>query len=164
MLQEKKYSKSSFKMRRWQRYCLNNLTPFSFSLYTRTPMIQALRRYDRFDSNGASGIFPLLPPPYSRVKRVPLCACQYSWSSSVHEILGILTLKGQPPPRYLPTDSACIHVVTGFLLVMLCIRPFAKTSEIENMVESKGILKVSRLVQNYFYKVSKKLRMKCRSQ
>ena len=28
-----KYSKSSFKIRRWQRYCLHNLAPFRFSLY-----------------------------------------------------------------------------------------------------------------------------------
>ena len=74
--------------------------------------------------------------------------------------------------------EACIHVDTGFfllvkpqtteeeaeeaveaggfLLVMLCIRPFAKTSENENKVESKVILKISRFVSNYFYKVSKK--------
>ena len=58
-------------------------------------------------------------------------------------------------------DEACIHVDTGFLLVMLCIRPFAKTSENKNRVESKGILKISRLDSNYFYKVSKKLRIKC---
>ena len=28
-----KYSESSFKIRRWQRYCLHNLSPFRFSLY-----------------------------------------------------------------------------------------------------------------------------------
>ena len=28
-----KYSKSSVKIRRWQRYCLDNLAPFRFSLY-----------------------------------------------------------------------------------------------------------------------------------
>ena len=27
-----KYSESSFKIRRWQRYCLHNLAPFRFSL------------------------------------------------------------------------------------------------------------------------------------
>ena len=72
--------------------------------------------------------------------------------------------------------EACIHVDTGFvllvkpqtteeegafLLVMLCIRPFAKTSDNENKVESNGILKISLLVSNYFYKVSKKWRIKC---
>ena len=41
--------------------------------------------------------------------------------------------------------EACIHVDTGFLLVMLCIRPFPKTSDNENKVESKGILKISSL-------------------
>ena len=30
----RKYSKSSFKIRRWQRYCLHNLAPFRFSVYT----------------------------------------------------------------------------------------------------------------------------------
>ena len=71
---------------------------------------------------------------------------------AIHASLGILTLEGQPPPRHLPTDSeerwrgrsqnaeACIHVDTGFLLVMLCISPFAKTSGNEKKVESKGIL------------------------
>ena len=54
-----------------------------------------------------------------------------------------------------------IHVDTGFLLVMLCIRLFAKTSEHEKKVESKEILKILRLVSNYFYKVSKKWRIKC---
>ena len=54
-----------------------------------------------------------------------------------------------------------IHIDTVFLLVMLCITPFAKTSENENKVESKGILKISRLVSNYFNKVSKKWRIKC---
>ena len=57
--------------------------------------------------------------------------------------------------------KACIHFDTGFLLVMLCIRPFAKTNENKNKVESKVILKISRLVSNYFYKVSKKRRIKC---
>ena len=52
--------------------------------------------------------------------------------------------------------KACIHVDTGFLLVTLCIRPFAKTSANENKIEFKGILKISRFVSNYFYKVSKK--------
>ena len=28
-----KYSKSSFKIGRWKRYCLYNLAPFRFSLY-----------------------------------------------------------------------------------------------------------------------------------
>ena len=28
-----KYIKSGFKIRRWHRYCLNNLVPFRFSLY-----------------------------------------------------------------------------------------------------------------------------------
>ena len=28
-----KYSKSSFKIRRWERYFLHNLTPFCFSLH-----------------------------------------------------------------------------------------------------------------------------------
>ena len=28
-----KYSKSSFKIRRWQRCCLDNLAPFCFSLH-----------------------------------------------------------------------------------------------------------------------------------
>ena len=28
-----KYSKSSFKIRHWQRYCLHNLAPCRFSLY-----------------------------------------------------------------------------------------------------------------------------------
>ena len=37
---------------------------------------------------------------------------------------------------------------------MLCIRPFEKASENENKVESKGIVKISRLVSNYFYNVS----------
>ena len=36
-----------------------------------------------------------------------------------------LTLKSQ-------IAEACIHVDTNFLLVMLCIRPFAKTSANEN--------------------------------
>ena len=59
-------------------------------------------------------------------------------------------------------DSVSVYTIwrlfvdTGFLLVMLCIRPFAKTSENENKVESKGISKILRLVSNYFYKVSKK--------
>ena len=57
--------------------------------------------------------------------------------------------------------EACIHVDTGFQLVMLCIRPFEKTSENENKVEFKGILKISRLVLNYFYKISNKSRLKC---
>ena len=35
--------------------------------------------------------------------------------------------------------EACMHVDTGLVLVMLCIRPFAKTSENENKVESKEI-------------------------
>ena len=89
----RKYSKNSFKIRRWQRYCLHNLAPFRFSL------------------------------------------CMQA--------------------------EVCIHVDTGFLLVMLCIRPFAKTSENTNKVESKGILRITRLVFNYFYKVSKKWRIKC---
>ena len=75
-----KYSKSSFKIRRWQRYCLHNPGAFSFFV---------------------------------------------------------------------------IHVDSGFLLVMLCIRTFTKTNENENKAESKGILKISRLVPNYFYKVSR---------
>ena len=54
-----------------------------------------------------------------------------------------------------------IHVDTGFLLVMLCIRPFAETSENEKKVESKRILKILSLVSNYFYKVSKKWKIKC---
>ena len=54
-----------------------------------------------------------------------------------------------------------MHVETGFLLVMLCIRPFAKTSENENELESKEILKISRHISNYFYKVSNKWRIKC---
>ena len=33
-----KYSKSSFKIRRWQRYCLHNLAPFRFSLYMLIPV------------------------------------------------------------------------------------------------------------------------------
>ena len=37
-------------------------------------MIRALRKYERFDSKGASGIFPFLPPPYSRVRRVQVRA------------------------------------------------------------------------------------------
>ena len=37
---------------------------------------------------------------------------------------------------------------------------FAKTSENENKVESKEILKISGLISNYFYNVSKKLRIK----
>ena len=32
-----KYSKSSFKIRRCQRYCLHYLAPFRFSLYMLTP-------------------------------------------------------------------------------------------------------------------------------
>ena len=48
-------------------------------------------------------------------------------------------------------SEACMHVDTGFLLVMLCIRPFAKTSENENKVKSKEIVKISRLISNYFY-------------
>ena len=60
--------------------------------------------------------------------------------------------------------EVCIHVDTGFLLVKpsqainnrrrrfpvaLCISPFAKRSENENKVESKGILKISPLVYMY---------------
>ena len=41
--------------------------------------------------------------------------------------------------------SGPLTVDTGFLLVMLCIRPFATTSENEKKVESKRILKISRL-------------------
>ena len=78
---------------------------------------------------------------------------------AIHASLGILTLEGQPLKSQ--NSEACIHVDTGFLLVMLCIRPFAKASENENKVESKGILKISRFVSNYFYKVLKKWRMKC---
>ena len=54
-----------------------------------------------------------------------------------------------------------IYVDTGSLLIMLCIRPFAKISGNNKKVEFKGILKISRLVSNYFYKVSKKWRIKC---
>ena len=54
--------------------------------------------------------------------------------------------------------EACIHVDTGFLLAILHIRSFAKTSKNANNVESKRIFKISRLVSNYFYKVSKKWR------
>ena len=43
---------------------------------------------------------------------------------------------------------------------MLCIRPFAKTSENESKVEFKGILKISCRVSNYFYKVLKKIENK----
>ena len=89
-----------------------------------------------------------------------ICSTQFlGHLRTLHVSLGILTLEGQPPPRHLPTDSmgwwrggicpssqnaeACIHVDTGFLLVILCIKPFAKTSENENKVELKGILKIS---------------------
>ena len=40
-----------------------------------------------------------------------------------------------------------MNVDTGFLLVMLCIRPFAKISGNENKVGCKGILKISRLIE-----------------
>ena len=70
----------------------------------------------------------------------------------MHAILGILILKGQPPPRHLLSESlgiwraggfpesqnaeactkACIHVDTVTLLAILCIRQFAKTNENKN--------------------------------
>ena len=34
-----KYSKSSFKIRRWQRYSLHNLAPFRFSLYMQPSLL-----------------------------------------------------------------------------------------------------------------------------
>ena len=122
-----KYSKSNFKIRRWQRYCLHNMAPFRFR-YTSEP-------WD-FDSRETA---PTTPPSLRLSGKV-------AW--------WVLPLKSQ-------NSETCIHVDTNFLLVMLCIGPFAKTSENENKVESKGILKILRLVSNYVYKVSKKWRMKC---
>ena len=43
---------------------------------------------------------------------------------------------------------------------MLCIRPSAKTSEYENKVESKGILKISRIVSDYFLQSFKEMENK----
>ena len=54
------------------------------------------------------------------------------------------------------SSEAFIHVGTGFLLFILCIRPFEKISDNENKVMSNEILKTLRLVSNYFYKVSMK--------
>ena len=77
----------------------------------------------------------------------------------IHASLGILTLEGLPLKSQNAESS--IHVDTGFLLVTLCIRPFAKTIKNENKVDSKGNLKISRLVSNYYFKFLKKWRIKC---
>ena len=59
-------------------------------------------------------------------------------------------------PSIIKMSRFVIHVDTGFLLVTLSIRPFAKIVKNENNVEFKGILKISRLVSNYFYIVLEK--------
>ena len=64
------------------------------------------------------------------------------------------------PRTNLNKQKINLNVDTGFLLVMLSIRPFANTSENESKIESKEILMISRLVSNYFHKVSKKWRIK----
>ena len=70
-----KYSKSSFKIRCWQRYCLHNLTPFRFSAY-----IQTIKYFGQVVCEKGNASTPLGIEP--RTFRLPV-ECSIIWATEV---------------------------------------------------------------------------------